>query len=65
MVIVTPHLVKPLDMSKQTLPTDKYGDPGDFSFYLLGDLSGSRKNVNLTVPVSKKGFDGEVGYIVP
>ncbi len=37
-VIVTPHLVKPLDMSRQTLPTDKYGDPGDFAFYLMGDL---------------------------
>ncbi len=60
-VIVTPHLVKPLDMSKVTLPTDKYGDPGDFNFYLLGDLSGKPKNV----PVSRKGFDGEVGHIVP
>ncbi len=60
-VIVTPHLVKPLDMSKMTLPTDKYGDPGDFNFYLLGDLSGKPKNV----PVNRKGFDGEVGHIVP
>ncbi len=60
-VIVTPHLVKPLDMSKATLPTDKYGDPGDFKFYLLGDLSGSPKSV----PVNKKGFDGDVGHIVP
>ncbi len=60
-VIVTPHLVKPLDMSKATLPTDKYGDPGDFKFYLLGDLSGNPKSV----PVNKKGFDGEVGHIVP
>jgi pilus assembly protein CpaC len=60
-VIVTPHLVKPLDMSKQTLPTDKYSDPGDLKFYLLGDLSGRPKNV----PISRKGFDGEVGHIVP
>ena len=64
-VIVTPHLVKPLDMSKQTLPTDKYGDPGDFGFYLLGNLSGSPKERKSSVPVSKKGFDGEVGHIVP
>ena len=60
-VIVTPHLVKPLDRSKVTLPTDKYGDPGDFKFYLLGDLSGKLKNV----PVNRKGFDGEVGHIMP
>jgi pilus assembly protein CpaC len=64
-VIVTPHLVKPLDMSKLTMPTDKYGDPGDFGFYLLGDLSGSPKERKSSVPISKKGFDGEVGHIVP
>lgn len=63
-VIVTPHLVKPLDMSKQTLPTDKYGDPGDFAFYLMGDLSGKPKERISSVPLSKKGFDGEVGHIM-
>jgi pilus assembly protein CpaC len=64
-VIVTPHLVKPLDMSIQTLPTDKYSDPGDFSFYLMGDLSGTPQERKSSLPVSKKGFDGEVGHIVP
>lgn len=64
-VIVTPHLVKPLDMSKQPLPTDKYGDPGDFGFYLLGNVSGSPQERKSSVPISKKGFDGEVGHIVP
>jgi len=65
-VIVTPHLVKPLDMSKQTLPTDKYGDPGDFSFYLMGNLaSGTPKERAAYVPLGAKGFDGEVGHIVP
>ncbi len=64
-VIVTPHLVKPLDMSRQTLPTDKYGDPGDIRFYLLGDLVGSAKERKSSVPLSKKGFDGEVGHIIP
>jgi pilus assembly protein CpaC len=64
-VIVTPHLVKPLDMSKQPLPTDKYGDPGDFRFYFLGSLSGKPKERKSSVPLSKNGFDGEVGYIIP
>ena len=64
-VIVTPHLVKPLDMSKQTLPTDKYGDPGDFKFYLMGDLSGKPKERASFVPLSNKGFDGEVGHVIP
>ena len=64
-VIVTPHLVKPLDLSKQTLPTDKYGDPGDFGFYLMGDLVGKPTERRPLVPLSSKGFDGEVGHIVP
>ncbi len=63
-VIVTPHLVKPLDMNKQTLPTDKSGDPGDFMFYFMGDLVGSAKERTSSVPLGKKGFDGEVGHII-
>ncbi len=43
-VIVTPHLVKPLDMAKQTLPTDQYIEPDDFEFYLLGALEGKDKS---------------------
>ncbi len=64
-VIVTPHLVKPLDMTAMTLPTDKYGDPNDFAFFFMGDLAGSPKERKSSVPPSKKGFDGEVGHIVP
>ncbi|HSB34469.1 MAG TPA: type II and III secretion system protein family protein, partial [Nitrospirota bacterium] len=64
-VIVTPHLVKPLDMTRQTLPTDKYGDPDDFAFYLMGDLVGEPRERKSAVPLSKEGFDGEVGHIVP
>jgi len=40
-IIVTPHLVKPLDLKKQTLPTDQFVDTNDFEFYLLGALEGS------------------------
>jgi len=43
-VIVTPHLVKPLDMAEQTLPTDQYIEPDDFEFYLLGALEGREKS---------------------
>ena len=39
-IIVTPHLVKPIDMAKQTLPTDAYIEPDNFEFYLLGSLEG-------------------------
>lgn len=61
-IIVTPHLVKPLDMAKQTLPTDSFSDPGDFKFYLMGIMSGKAKEK--TAVSLSKGFDGEVGHIM-
>ena len=60
-VIVTPHLVKPIDMTKQTLPTDQYVEPDDFEFYLLGNLEG-RKKIN---PVKGSGLEGNFGHILP
>ena len=39
-VIVTVHLVKPVDMKKQTLPTDTYLEPNDFEFFLMGYMEG-------------------------
>jgi pilus assembly protein CpaC len=39
-IVATPHLVKPADMKKQPLPTDKYKEPSDFDFYLKGKSQG-------------------------
>lgn len=72
-IIVTPRLVKPLDMTKQTLPTDQYVEPNDFEFYLLGSLEGKRENDSATpTPVSSAlpgdktgGLEGDFGYIRP
>jgi pilus assembly protein CpaC len=74
-IIVTPHLVKPLDMAKQTLPTDSFIEPGDIEFYLGGKLEGKEKRVT-PVPASpadttkkegaaKGGLEGEFGHITP
>jgi pilus assembly protein CpaC len=60
-VIVTPHLVKPLDVAKQTLPTDQYVEPSDLEFYLLGNLEGRGK----PNPVKGSGFEGQFGHILP
>lgn len=43
-IIVTPRLVKPLDMKKQSLPTDAYLEPNDFELMLMGYLEGVRRN---------------------
>jgi pilus assembly protein CpaC len=52
LIIVTPHLVKPLDLTAQTLPTDYYVEPNDFEFFLLG-------------LAEKGGFGGTVGRKSP
>jgi pilus assembly protein CpaC len=68
-VIVTPHLVKPLDLSKQTLPTDQYIEPDDFEYYLMGKLEGKGNrgsSVTATPSQSKEGgLEGDFGHIVP
>jgi len=70
-IIVTPHLVKPLDMTKQTLPTDQYIEPNDFDFYLMGRLEGQGKDLPISpnssaLPPSKTGgLEGDFGYIRP
>jgi len=65
-VIVTPHLVKPLDMAKQTLPTDQFIEPDDFEFYLLGLMEGREKPTSPATR-SDKGMkmEGSFGHIVP
>jgi pilus assembly protein CpaC len=76
-IIVTPHLVKPLDMARQTLPTDQYIEPNDFEWYLLGSLEGTgpartsrrergqSKDTPLSLLKKTGGLEGEFGYIVP
>jgi len=69
-IIVTPHLVKPVDMAKQTLPTDAFVDPNDFEFYLLGSLEGQgnpAKSKGATAPPrsDKGGLEGDFGHIAP
>lgn len=66
-IIVTPHLVKPLDMAKQTLPTDAFIEPNDFEFFLLGNMEGRGKKQtgSYLAPPSEGGMEGDFGYITP
>jgi pilus assembly protein CpaC len=63
-VIVTPHLVKPLDMAKQALPTDHFIEPDDFEFYLLGHMEGEEK-LGSKSKGSQNRPEGGFGHIVP
>lgn len=68
-IIVTPHLVKPLDMAKQTLPTDAFIEPNEFEFYLLGNLEGRGDNAQGSPGTAALpgagGLEGDFGYIKP
>jgi pilus assembly protein CpaC len=69
-VIVTPHLVKPLDMKKQTLPTDQFVEPDDFEFYLLGATEGQgepkKSEPPAAPPETPRGkLEGKFGHITP
>jgi pilus assembly protein CpaC len=58
-IIVTPHLVKPLDLAKQALPTDYYIEPNDAEFYLFGLMEGRERKP----PAETTGeLDGEFGH---
>jgi len=66
-VIVTPRLVKPLDPSEQTLPTDEFIEPDDLEFYLGGKLEGKAepKTQNPEARLSSGKPEGKFGYIIP
>lgn len=80
-VIVTPHLVKPLNMVKQTLPTDHYLEPNDFELMLMGYVEGVYPETNVAkptnaytlqeprmatrMPYSKGGLEGVFGHLAP
>jgi len=42
-VLVTPHLVKPMAQGEARLPTDVYVDPSNVEFYLFGCREGKKK----------------------
>lgn len=75
-IIVTPHLVKPLDMNAQTLPTDYFVEPNDFEFYLMGfpEKSGHGGKVGQRSPAAEvlsnrismgSAMEGRVGHLMP
>ena len=61
-IIATPRLVKPLDPSKQPLPTDFYVEPSDTDFYVLGLMEGTGGGRSGKI---KGELDGEFGHATP
>jgi pilus assembly protein CpaC len=76
LIIVTAHLVKPLDMNAQSLPTDYYEEPNNFEFYLMGyaEKGGFGGKAGHKSPAAEilsnrvtrgRVMEGQVGHIVP
>ncbi|MBC9250479.1 pilus assembly protein CpaC [Pseudomonas alcaligenes] len=49
-ILVTPHIAKPVDAKLVRLPTEKFVEPSDMDFYLLGKTKSDQPG--RTVPVS-------------
>jgi pilus assembly protein CpaC len=61
-IIATPHLVKPLDMAKQSLPTDFYIEPNDMDIYILGSMEGQAAQGAIRETGK---LDGDFGHAMP
>lgn len=59
-ILVTPHLAKPVDARTVSLPTDRFVEPSDQEFYLLGKTKGSE--LGRQVPVSLGVTEGRFGH---
>ncbi|MBF7728650.1 type II and III secretion system protein family protein [Pseudomonas sp. N040] len=59
-ILVTPHLVRPLDAKTVQLPTQNFVEPSDLDFYLLGRTKGT--GPGRAVPVSLGVTGGQFGH---
>jgi pilus assembly protein CpaC len=59
-ILVTPHLAKPIDSRTVRLPTEKFVEPSDLDFYLLGKTKG--RQMGRQVPVSLGTSEGSFGH---
>jgi len=61
-VLVIPHLVKPLAPGTAKLPTDKYVEPNEVEKYFLGYLQGDPKRLNPPPPPAPAAAPLPVGF---
>ena len=59
-IMVTPYLAKPLDAKAVRLPTERFVEPSDLDFYLLGKTKGNGPGRN--IPVSLGVSEGRFGH---
>ncbi len=52
-ILVTPRLARPIDPKSLDLPTDRYRQPDDWDFYMMGRLSAPEANPTPVTPVKE------------
>jgi pilus assembly protein CpaC len=62
-IMVTPHLAKPIHPNEIRLPTDSFIEPSDMDFYLMGRMEGKppKKRDESEVGSDKGGVEGSYG----
>ena len=63
-ILVTPHLAKPIDQEDVRLPTDRIVDPSAWSFYLMGGLGSIIEPDRSSTVVAEGGTSGRYGHQV-
>ena len=60
-IVVTPRLVKPMDLAGTTLPTDFYREPTDMEFYFNLNNPEKQSSIQQKMPVTGT-LDGDFGH---
>nr|WP_305907142.1 hypothetical protein [Methylomarinum sp. Ch1-1]MDP4519868.1 hypothetical protein [Methylomarinum sp. Ch1-1] len=60
-ILVTPHLARPIPRHQIRLPTDNYVQPDDIDFYLLGRMEGRATEKTRSAPTYNPSSGGTVG----
>ena len=64
-VIITPHLITPVDGDALMLPTDRVKIPNENELFLLGNVSGKGRRKKAKVSsVASQDFSGSYGYVM-
>lgn len=61
LIFVTPHLVKPISPDRIELPTDRFAEPSDMEFYLMGRTEAAVSPPRVSAPPNTGGLRGHFG----